>query len=144
MNSKVLIAAIVGGIFYFLLGWLVFGILLADSMESGMNENMKLIMRDMDSYVYWAFGISNFASALLLALIFNKFGAKTFMKGAINGAWICMLISISMDYSWYAMTTMYETNMILMNAVFSLVMGALLGGVIGWMLGMGKKESAAA
>lgn len=144
MNSKVLIAAIVGGIFYFLLGWLVFGILLADSMESGMNENMKLIMRDMDSYVIWAFGVSNFVYALLLALIFDRFGAKTFMKGATNGAWIGLLISLCMDFGWYAQTTIYEMNMIGMDALFSLIMGALVGGVVGWMLGMGKKEKAAA
>ena len=36
MNTKVLLAAIVGGVVAFLLGWLLFGILLADFMDKNM------------------------------------------------------------------------------------------------------------
>jgi hypothetical protein len=143
MNSKVLIAAIVGGIFFFLLGWLIFGVLLAGSMEDGMNESMKLVYREMDAFVYWAMGLSNFLTALLLALILNRFGVNTFMKGAVAGLWIGLLVVLAYDFSMYAQTTMYDMNIILMDAGMSAIMTALVAGVIGFMLGRGKKTATA-
>ncbi|MFI5170972.1 MAG: DUF1761 domain-containing protein [Chitinophagales bacterium] len=143
MNSKVLIAAIGGAIFHFLLGWLVFGILLMDSMESNMTEGMKSISRGKDAYIYWAFGVGSFVTALLFALILNRFGVRTFMKGAVAGLWIGALMAWAYDFQMYAQFTMMDLNMVLMDAVFSGIFMALVAGVIGWLLGMGNKKTAA-
>jgi len=143
MNSKVLLATLAGAVFYFLFGWLVFGILLMDSMESGMSETMKSIYRGSDNYEYLGFVVSNVCSALLMALVLNKFGVRSFGKGFLNGLWIGLLMIWSYDFGMYAQFTLYDMNMILMDGVMGAIMTGLLGGVVGMVLGMGKKPAAA-
>lgn len=143
MNSKVIIAALVGAVFYFLLGWLIFGILLSGSMEDGMSDAMRGVYRGMDEFIYWAIAISNLCMALLLALIYNRFGLSTFMKGAVNGLWIGALMTLMYDFGMYAQFTMFELDMVFMDAVMSAIMTALVGGVVAFMLGRGKKSAVA-
>lgn len=143
MNSKVLIAAFVGAIFYFLLGWLIYGILLAGSMEDSMNDAWRSVNRGMENFIFWAMALSNFIIALLLALILHRFGVTTFLKGAVAGLWIGLLIAFAYDFGMYAQTTMYDMNMIFMDAAMSAIMTAIIAGVVGFMLGRGKKAATA-
>lgn len=143
MNSKVIIAGIVGGIAYFLLGWLIFGILLSGSMDESMSEGMKAVYRGEDNYLYWAFIVGNMAWGFFLAIILNKFGVKSFMKGALNGLWIGLLMVIGFDFGMYAQFTLFDLNMIGMDMIMSPIFTAIIAGIVGLMLGMGKKSATA-
>ena len=78
MNVKnFIVGGIVGGIVDFLLGWVVYGMLLKDTfpMEDGAKENMMFIFLGCMSFgflVSWVFsqgeGISNMAAGIKMAI----------------------------------------------------------------------------
>lgn len=133
MNNRVLLAALAGGVAMFFSGWVIFGILLMDTMRD-MNPGMAASSKE--PMVMWALALSNILWALFYALIFNKWaGISTFKTGAIAGAWMTALIGISFDLSMFSMTTMTSMNGALLNILPNALFGAISGGVIGWVLG---------
>ncbi len=133
MMTKILIGGILGGIVYFLLGWLVYGILLAGSMDAGG------CMRASDAMLYlWIF-IGNVFTGLMLAYVFSKMaGVTTLSTGALTGGVIGLLSAIGMDSLMYGTTTMMSSpTPILMDAVITAVMWGIVGSVIAWWLGRG-------
>ena len=132
-----LIGGVIGGIVYFLLGWLVFGILLSDSMEGNC-------MRPHDGILpLWIF-IGNVFTGLMLSYVFTRMGINSLSSGATAGAIIGALTAIGMDCLMYGTTTMItEPTHILIDALITAVMWGIAGGAIGWWLGRGAKAAGA-
>ena len=65
---KILLGGLAGGVTFFLLGWLVYGVLLNGYMMANTNQCAAKPMQDM---VMWSMFLSNFALGCLLALIFS-------------------------------------------------------------------------
>lgn len=131
MNLKLLIGGVLGGLVLFGLGFLVYGVIMADSM-SGMpcmktEETMSIPM----------IIVGNLLSGFLLAYIYSRWAnISTFGGGAMAAAVIGLLMYGSFDCLMYGTTTMF-TNVsgILMDVVMGTVMFAIAGGVIGWWMG---------
>jgi len=104
---KILRGTVVGGIVYFFLGWLVYGILLMDYFSAGMNQCLSRPEGDM---VWWALIVSNLAAALLLTLMLRWSGAKGIADGLKTGAIFGFLYALIVDMSFLSMTTMYNNN----------------------------------
>lgn len=141
MNTKVLLAALAGGVAYFLLGWLLYGILLDPYFRSMTTPEGLAVQRAPEEMVMWAIALSNLVYALMLAIIFNRWASiSTFQGGAIAGGIIGFLMALSVDLSMYSMLNLW-TGMagLIVDPLVSGVMGALVGGIIGWVLGYGKK-----
>lgn len=133
MNTRVLLAALAGGVAIFLLGWLVYGILLMDTMRS---INPQVEGYEKAEPQLWAIALSNLVWALFYALIFDRWaGISTFKTGAIAGAWMAGLLALSIDLYFIAATNVMSINGLLLDVVVNLVMGAALGGVVGLVLG---------
>lgn len=133
MNTRVLIAALAGGVAIFLLGWLVYGILLMDVMKR-INPVVEGFAKEPPEL--WAIALSNLVWALLYALIFDRWaGITTFKTGAIAGAWMSALIALSIDLYFVAATNVMSMNGLLLDVIVNIVMGAVLGGVVGLALG---------
>lgn len=133
MNNRVLLAALAGGIAMFLLGWLVYGVLLMDTMRS-INPHIEGFEKNPPEL--WAIALSNIVWALLFAMIFDRWaGITTFKAGMIAGAWLSALIALSFDLYMIAATNVMSMNGALLDVVVSTVMGAINGGVVGWVLG---------
>ena len=126
-----LIAGILGGLTFFLLGWLIYGIILADSMGGGA------CMRANDAMLLPWIGIGNLFTGLAISYAFSKMGSvTTFGSGAMTGGILGLLLALGWHGLSYGTTTMMESpNYILMAAVIAAVMWALAGGVVGWWLG---------
>ena len=125
---KILRGTIFGGIAYFLLAWLVYGILLMDFYMTHMNQCANKPEGEM---IWWAMIISTLLSALLLTLILKWAGAKSIIDGLVKGAIFGALLTASIDLSFWAMTTMYTTfQPILADIVVNTVVLALVGMVI--------------
>lgn len=132
MNTKMLIGGVLGGIVYFLLGWLVYGILLAGTMEGNC-------MRAHDAILpLWIF-TGNVFTGLMLSYVFSRMTTvNTLGSGAMAGAVIGLLSAIGIDCLMYGTTTVVTEPMhILMDAAITAVLWAIVGGVIGWWLGRG-------
>lgn len=135
---KILRGTIFGGIFYFLLGWLVYGILLMDYFSGCTNQCAN---RPDGEMVWWAIIASNLCAALLLTLILHWSKASGIVDGLIKGAIFGALFTATIDLSFWSMTTMYNSfTPILVETIVGAVVYALVGMVI--VLTWGKEKSA--
>jgi hypothetical protein len=143
MNTKnFLLGGIVGGVVYFLLGWLFYGNLLANYFHEhpGTATNVD---RLMDQFEWWALGLGNLLSGFLIAYVFSKSGVSTLASGLVTGAILGFLMSSSIDLIMYGTTNiMSKRGMVADIATFT-VMSAIVGAVVGALMGMGRPKAVA-
>jgi hypothetical protein len=140
-SNKFLIGTLAGGITFFLLGYLFYGLALSSFF---MNHSVAPSgsMKNMDQIVWWALILGNLTSAALLSYIFLKLGNITsFGSGAGMGIAIGFLMSFSMDLIRFATENSLDLTGTFTDVVIGTVMTAIAGGVIGALLGMGKKKA---
>jgi len=102
MNMKILRGTVFGGIAFFFLGWLVWGVLLMDFSKANYNQTIYL---PDDGMIWWAMIVSNLVLALLVTLALNWAGAKTIVDGLKFGALVGGLYALTTDLGMYSMTT---------------------------------------
>lgn len=132
--TKLALGTVVGGILYFFLGWLIWGILLKDAMTmpEGMNALIEYKPEEMKMGLMVA---SCLIWALFMTWILLKLGNTTFQSGATNGAIIGLLYSLTYGLSLASMYKFWTVNLTLIDSLASAVVNALLGGIIAWILG---------
>jgi ABC-type molybdate transport system permease subunit len=138
-TNKILVGGIVGGIVFFFLGWLIYGILLAGYMAANGNT---CIMRPMEQMIWWALIISNLVWGFLLAIIFSWSNTTGWMAGAKKAAIFTLLLGLAIDLGYYSMSTMYSNMMaVFVDILTSVAMTTIGGAIIAWAMSMVKKES---
>ena len=140
MLARVGAATIAGGIAFFVLGFVIYGLIL-DPLVMRPNMNVYAgLMKEMPDWIPLI--LSNMVSALLLAYIFDKWaGIRTFMGGLKGGAVVFFLMSLSfqlMFLAFWNLTKNYIPSVA--DVAGSTVLGAIGGGVIGQVLGMMNKN----
>lgn len=142
MNSqKFIVGGIVGGIVYFLLGWLVYGMLLKDFMANNLSASMRA---DADT-IWWALILGQLAGGFFLAYVIGKAGATSAGAGAGVGFIAGLLVCLSFDLTMYGVsTTISSLKGLAADVAVSAVIAAIVGAVVGWVMGMSKKTVAAA
>ena len=138
--KKWFIGGITGGILYFFLGWLVYGILLTDFMAKhpGLTGNIERAEADM-LYLYLIIG--NLALGFLLAYIFVKSNTNSLTAGLVTGGVFGLLLSVSYDSMMYATTTIVSKTAMAADVAAMTVMSAIVGAIVGMVMGMGKKTA---
>ncbi len=125
---KILRGTVFGGISYFLLGWLLYGILFMDFFSANMNQCVNKPDGEM---VWWALIVSNFAAAFLLTIILNGFKAQKLVDGLKTGALIGVLFALIVGLSNFSMTSLYShIGSLLVDIALSIVMFSIVGIVI--------------
>ena len=133
---KILRGTIFGGIAYFFLGWLIYGILLMNFFSSGMNN---CVNRPTGEMIWWAMIVSNLALALLLTLILKWKKAAGIVDGLVTGAIFGALFTTMIDFSFWSMSTLYSgIGTILAEIAVTAVLYGVVGMVI--VLTWGKSE----
>ncbi len=134
MNTrKILFGGIAGGIVFFLLGWLIYGVILAGYMAKASNQ---CAMRPMDQMIWWALILANLGWGFTLAIVFDWSKTLGWKAGAIRGAIFGFLTSFSIDLSYYSMSTMYlKTGAVCVDILATVVMVAIGGAVIASVMG---------
>jgi hypothetical protein len=132
MNTKTLLAGLFAGIITFLLGWLIFGMLLMDFYMSNSTLYTGL-MKDPPNFV--AIFIANLSWGLLIAYIFNLAGIKTTQNGAINGVIIFFLVVLGVDLLYYAQMNLFGLKVVLVDVIVNALMGGIIGAFVGWWYG---------
>jgi len=131
MNTKNLfIGGLVGGVVFFLLGWLFYGTLLAQYFmdNQGTATNVAKAEEDM---VWWALILGNILLGFLFSYIFVRIGVSTVTNGLITAGIIGFLICLSIDLTMYGTTNiMSKSGMVADIAAFT-VMSAIVGAVLG-------------
>ena len=128
-----------GGISFFFLGWLIYGVLLMDFMSEFSNTTFN---RPEEEMVWWAMILSNMASGFIFSIIFGWLNNKTIIGGVKIAAIIGGLFALSIDLSFYSMTTLYSSfTPIIVDIIAFTIMSAITGGIIAWVMNIGKPEA---
>lgn len=133
---KILLAALAGTITYFLVGWLVFEVLLGQYMSANTTQ-IGGFKKSPEESSMALLVVSCAAYALLLALIMGKWAnVHSFKEGAILGAVMGILIAVMTDTYWFSTSHFYNGPAPLLADVAAAgVTVGIMGGVIGWVLG---------
>lgn len=137
-TNKILLGGLAGGVAFFLLGWLIYGMVMMDYMMANQNQ---CAMRPMENMIWWALIAGNFAWGFAYAFIFSWANINSFAGGLKAGIIIGLFISISIDLSYFAMSTMFSgLTAVAVDVIAGTVMSGIGGGLIAQVMVMGKKE----
>jgi hypothetical protein len=137
MNTKTLITGIVAGIVIFLLGYVIYGILMAAYFTSSMSVYSGLIKEPME---IWAIGVGNLIWGILLAWSLNAAGISSASRGAAYGATAFFLYAVGTGFIVFGQMNMNTIQSIFVDGLCSAVLMGVAGAVAGWMLGRGGKS----
>ena len=134
---KILRGTIFGGITYFILGWVIYGIILMDFTSNNFNQ---CTARPNGVMIWWAIIAASFILALLLTLFLKWSGAKGVAGGLKIGALFGLLMGLSIDLAQYSMTTVFNNfTALIVDVVIWVIIIAIMALVI--VLTWGKEKS---
>lgn len=137
-SKKLIIGTVAGGITYFILGFLLYGILLEGFFANHMGSATGALKTEI---MFWPLILGNLALAALLSYVFLKWAKiKSFGDGMKAGAVIGFLMALSYDMILYDTTNMMDLIASIVDVIVFAVGTAIGGGVIGLVLGMGVGE----
>ncbi|MBX3299363.1 MAG: hypothetical protein KF736_07860 [Acidobacteria bacterium] len=145
MLLRLIAATVAGGVANFAFGFLIYGLLLDPMMRPNFYVyagEAGPLMKEPPSLIPLV--LACLTISFLITLIFEKWaGIRSLAAGAMGGAVIFALVSLYFGFSMFAFMRIYRNfSPLLVDIVASGVMGALVGGVIGLVLGaLTKKES---
>ncbi len=143
-NNKFILAVIIGTVVSFLLGWVIYGILLKSTMDANCGLPKELhekVFRQTDKpdpMTLVTILISNFFGAVLLTTIAVWANARTIASGAKVGALVGALMALNFDLLWYSMSYLFTPTEIAIDVCAALVMTSITTAVIALILGKGK------
>lgn len=138
MNTKTLLGGLIIGVLSFLLGWLIFGMLLMNFYQSNTTSYAGLMKDPME---LWAIAVANLAFGLLLAYIFNLGNIKTPGKGFTTGFILGLLMTLGFDLYLYSQYNLMNTKLIAVDVVASALFDGVMGAILGWWFGRGNKAA---
>ena len=140
-SKKFLIGTLVGGISFFLLGYLIYGVALM-----GFFTNHSIApagsMKTMNEFLWWALVLGTLAEAALLTWIFLKLGnIRSFGSGFGAGFVVGFFVGLSRDLIQFATGNHVDLTATFADVVVGALLYGIVGGIIGAVLGMGTKKS---
>ncbi|MEO6330204.1 MAG: DUF1761 domain-containing protein [Ginsengibacter sp.] len=143
MNTKkFLIGGLVGGIVYFFLGYLFYGILLTDFFHNNAGTATG-VDRPMDQLIWWSLILGNVLSGCLLSYVFVKSNVSSAASGLVTGAVIGLLASAAYDFVSYGVANLMTTAGVLGDVGTFTVTSAIAGSIVGWVCGLIGRTSVA-
>lgn len=121
-----LIKGLVGGAVFFVLGFLIYGVMLSEYMATQMNPDASLIQRGSEM-VWWAMILGNVGLGLLIALVSLKAEAKTWQEGAKLGALTAFLYDLTTNMMSYSMMTLTTLQSMFVDLFVCTLIGAVMG-----------------
>lgn len=143
MAVRILVSGVAGALAFFLLGWVIYGMLLHSYFDSTMSATARSVVNAEP-----AFGplvVAQLAFGLLFAFIFDRWASiSTFAGGMMGGAILMFGLSIGWDMQMSAFFKDMHVGSpwvpIVVDVIAATILGALAGGVIGQVIGMMKKD----
>ncbi len=133
--QRFLTATVVGGVTLLVVGYLVYGLALANAYPA------TVIDREVPLWLWLV--LSQLAWAALLSVIIGKWpGGSTPGGGFKAAAIVGFLLSISIGLGFYAMTTLPVSVMSYLDPFISAIYFGIGGAAIGWSLGRGSPSQA--
>ena len=144
MTKKLIFATLAGSITQFVLGWLIYGLLLGSFMSSHSNHYEGL-MKDMTtgSFMLLIF-VSGLGMSFLLAFIFQRWAKfEKLFQGLTAGMLFGFFVALSYDISSFAMMNLLSKRAMLADIIANTIILGIVGAVIAWVLGFKSKSTPA-
>lgn len=98
--------------------------------------------REEKDVVIWAGVLSAFVLGFLLSIIFSRSNTTRIIPGAKYGAILGFLVMSFMDFTMYAGSLVFNNlSIIMVDIVINTCAISITGGIVAWVMGMGKKEA---
>ncbi|GJM30648.1 MAG: hypothetical protein DHS20C17_32830 [Cyclobacteriaceae bacterium] len=132
-TKKFITGTLVGGITFFILGFLIYAVLLEGFFAA--NAGSATGVDKTEHMVWWSLVLGNLSAAALLSYIFLKWAhISTFKSGLSAGAVIGLFINLSWDMTMFATSNLMSLTGALVDVVAWTIAFAIAGGVIGAVL----------
>jgi len=133
-TKKFLIGTVVGGIVFFFLGYLFYGLLFMDFFI-GNPGSATGVYKTVEEITWWSLILGNFAGGGLLTYIFLKWAhISTFKSGLRAGVAIGFLMTLSWYLVGFGTSNLLNLQATLVAAAIDTIMIAIAGGAIGAVL----------
>lgn len=134
--KKVLTAGTVGGVLFFLLGWLVYGILLKDYF---LKNNGSAGNLDRPEIIMVTVLLGSLLQGYLYSYVFNRASVTSLKDGMITGGILGFLISSAFDCMMYGTTLILSKHSLVGDIIASTAIATVVGAVMGLVLDKMKK-----
>lgn len=138
--KKLLVGTLVGGLVSWLLGFLIYGLLLMDYFQGEASAAAADIWRDPPEMLWLVLG--SLFQGCFITYIFTKWaGISTFSGGLQAGAVIGLLLGLAFNLTWHGVADLQTLSATFVDVLLAIVTWSILGGIVGAVLGMlgGKK-----
>jgi tryptophan-rich sensory protein len=137
MKQQAIIAALIGAVVSFLLGWLAWGVLTMDFYNANTNPVFAGLQKDPP--VVWVIFFAQLCWGLMIAYVMDKSGGSGMVNGLRTGAVLFFLMETAMVSMFYATMDIYSNSTIMIfDIALNTIFGGIVGAVVGWWLGRGK------
>ena len=133
--KRVLIATVAGGLAFFLLGGLIYEVILGGFYEANLGSATG-VLRELP--IWWALVVSQLGLGAVVTYVFLHADVATASDGLRTGAIFGLLFGIAMAFDLYAVTNWSNVTVAFVETFVTAVRIALGGAVIGWTLGIGS------
>jgi len=129
---KSILAALAGGIALFVLGFLIYGVVLA-GFYAGNLGSATGVVREVP--VWWALCVSQFGLAAVITYVAVHASVSSASEGLKMGAVFGLLFGVAIAFDLYAVTNWSNVTVAFVEPLVTAVRISLAGGVIGAVLG---------
>lgn len=142
MIVRVIAAGVVGAIVSFILGWLIWGMLLANYFASTLSATGKTVIATEPRFIPLV--AAQLAYGVFYAVILDRWaGARSLSSGALAGAIVGFFMALTMDLMNDAfLVNMHvgaNTPIMLVDIAAATVVGVCIGAAEGLVLGLMSK-----
>ena len=134
--SKFLLGTLVGGITFFILGYLIYMLALGSFFEAH-HIGPSGVSKDPPDFLFLILG--NLAYGALISYVFAKWaGIKTAATGAQAGAMIGLFVGMTWDFIQYAVSNIMDLTGTIVDVIVYVAISAIVGAAVGWFLRRGE------
>lgn len=138
-NNKIILAGVAGAMSLLLIGSMIFGFTLPQFGDT-LNGSASGVMKSPEEFGWIPLIIGHLAFGWLFAIIFGRWAnISTFTGGAKAGLILGALISLGNELISFGSTNVSSLTGTVVEIVLQTIVFALMGGVVGAMLGRGEK-----
>lgn len=136
-TRRFLTGTIVGGVVLFVVGYLLFNVLLAGFYAANAGGATG-VMRP--SIIYWATVVGALGYGALITWVMMRGGGWTAADGFKAGAMVGFLMWLSVDFTFYGFADINNLLVTIFDPIVELVHGGIGGLAIAWVAGRGSSS----
>jgi len=138
-NKKLIWGGLAGGVAFFLLGWLLYGLLMKSFLAEQTTEG---VFKDIPDFPYLIIG--NIVMGFLYTIVIcNWAKASSAMDGAKKGFLFALILGVGMDLTMLGTSNIMTMSGAFADIIVTVIMGTVVGAVVTAVAGMNQAAKAA-